>query len=316
MPLHSLNLAHNMVADLDALRGMKLNFLCCFSNRVCSLEPLSGMPLNSFIFHNNPVVDLAPLRGMPLTTLNCSGCQIRSLDPLRGMKLTVLHCSENEIESLEPLRGRPLVVLTCHRNRIRDLLPLKEMRLAALSCGRNPLTSLAPFLRHPPEDFRFDCDSIPTREYQAAREKWSRDFRYQTQAREVSVLLALRARDWAKLKALSVEFNNHRYLHIPRMLSWMDAQRFCADLGGHLLTIHSLRENMFVESFFKGGCWFWLGLEVRNGQPAWVTGEPVSYTNFTGHLTCRMEGPKVFSGQWQHEVLPGAINTFMIEWDA
>jgi len=316
MPLTLLVAGGNRISSLDPIRGMPLTLLAIWDNRIDDLSPIRGMPLTALYCNGNRISTLEPLTNMPLVTLNCSGNLISSIEPLRGMPLTVLHCGENKIASIEPLQGMHLVILSFPDNQINTLQPLKGMSPASLSCGRNLLTGVVPFAAKPPDDFGFDCDTIPTRELEWLYEKWSHDFRFAFHAKNVQVLLALRRNDLAQLRSLAAEFKGHRYLFIPKFLRWDEAKAYCEKLGGHLVIITGEEENVFISSIFKSGCWAWMGLVTRENGHEWITGEPVSYLNFVDKLQESKLGPKIFSGRWARDDVDGASNSFIVEWDS
>ncbi|MBN1268165.1 MAG: protein kinase [Kiritimatiellae bacterium] len=315
LPLNMLQIGVCEVDSLEPLRGMDLTFLSCADSRIEDLEPLRGMPLVTLNFGGNRVASLDPLHGMPLNTLHCGGNRVTDLAPLRGLPLTVLHCGDNQIADLEPLRALTLNILSIHCNRVKSLEPLKNLPLSAMTCGGNLLTDLGPCLKKPPEDFLFDCDTVPTEELGWIHREWSRDFRFAAHARNVEIILALREGDPEKLKSLASEFKGHKYLFIPKFMRWEEARAFCEGLGGHLVTITSREEDEFVSSLFKGGCWFWIGLHTSKTEQAWVTGEPFDYHNFVDDLQRNKVGPKVFCRKWFSDHVPGAHNTFLIEWE-
>lgn len=316
MPIHLLNVGAGSVISLEPLRGMPLTFLSCWGNRIESLEPLRGMTALTWLSLNaNRIHDLEPVRGLPLVTVNISGNQIESLDPLRGMPLNVLHCGDNLIASVEPLKGSQMKMFSCQANRLKSIDPLKNSALASLVCGGNELASIASFVKNPPDDFRFDCESIPTRELEWAFEAWSRDFRFADHARNVATLLALRKNDLQGLRAMAAEYNGHRCLFIPKFLTWDEAAAFCRRLGGHLVTIATAEKNEFLNRLFAHGAWFWMGLRRGEKGFEWVTGERFEYSNFIDPLQGSKLGPKIFSGRWTSDDVPNAHNSFMVEWD-
>lgn len=81
----------------------------------------------------------------------------------------------------------------------------------------------------------------------------------------------------------TVEFNGHHYYVSDKVLSWNDAKEYCEDMGGHLVTITSKDENIFLSSLdstHKVG--HWIGgndIEVE-GKWVWITGESFDYTNW------------------------------------
>ena len=79
--------------------------------------------------------------------------------------------------------------------------------------------------------------------------------------------------------------NGHEY-YLLTQSNWTDAEAQAVALGGHLATINDAAENAWVVSNFSeyGGvhrC-LWIGLndEAVEGTFAWVSGEPVTYTNW------------------------------------
>ena len=68
-------------------------------------------------------------------------------------------------------------------------------------------------------------------------------------------------------------------------MSWPEAKAYCESLGGHLVTINSIREQSMVEDLIhlsgeKGA--YWIGLYDNDTMDGWqwITGEPVAYTNW------------------------------------
>ncbi|MFX1283972.1 MAG: lamin tail domain-containing protein [Promethearchaeota archaeon] len=90
-------------------------------------------------------------------------------------------------------------------------------------------------------------------------------------------------------------FNGNEYKLFETNTAWTDAKDACAALGGHLVTITSPEENAFV-SALAGSNKVMIGLtdnEAYGGQEdtgktgeapywVWITGEPLSYTNWCG----------------------------------
>jgi hypothetical protein len=230
-----------------------------------------------------------------------------------------LNCADNHVNSLEPLRGMRLQSLTCSRNRIASLEPLRGMPLARLYISGNPLATLEPFVDSPPQDFDFDCPSLPDAELERVRDIWNLRPEHRRHARNAGVLLALRHHDLAALSQLASVFQGHRYLFVPRPLAWADASAVCRDVGGHLATIHSREENEFVSQLAAGiefGAL--IGLRRQNGRMTWETGEPVAFTNLREELgSTRGDGPFVVApgGAWRRAANPGDLSYFILEWD-
>jgi hypothetical protein len=78
--------------------------------------------------------------------------------------------------------------------------------------------------------------------------------------------------------------NGHSY-YLLSQNTWSNAEAEAVSLGGHLATIRNTGENQWVYSTFAscGGA-LWIGLTDRDKvfEFKWVSGEPLSYTNFGG----------------------------------
>lgn len=85
----------------------------------------------------------------------------------------------------------------------------------------------------------------------------------------------------------AVEFNGHYYQYYTKKLSWENAQAACEALGGHLVAINTQAEQTFLEGYLsykdnsnlRGKYLIGLHRQVT-GFDTWVTGEPVTYTNW------------------------------------
>ena len=78
-------------------------------------------------------------------------------------------------------------------------------------------------------------------------------------------------------------YSNHRYEVFDEALSWENAKQKCDSLGGHLVTINSEEEQRYIESLLEGhpDSDYMIGLHRDLDEfNTWVTGEPVTYTNW------------------------------------
>jgi len=79
----------------------------------------------------------------------------------------------------------------------------------------------------------------------------------------------------------AVEFNGHWYLYVGDAKTWHNAKADCEARGGHLATMSDATEDTFVYNL--GGqqrIWFGFTDEGHEGTWVWITGEPVTYTNW------------------------------------
>ncbi|MDH7461866.1 lectin-like protein [Chitinophagaceae bacterium 26-R-25] len=79
-------------------------------------------------------------------------------------------------------------------------------------------------------------------------------------------------------------YNGHGYYSTNGAYRWPEADQISKDLKGHLVTIGSSGENSFINDKFRKINAYapWIGLYNTGtvGSFAWVTGEPLTYTNW------------------------------------
>jgi hypothetical protein len=111
-------------------------------------------------------------------------------------------------------------------------------------------------------------------------------------------------------------YNGHSYYRSTSSATWTTARTNCANMGGHLVTITSSGENSFVFNTWPSG---WIGFndEVVEGQWRWVTGEPVTYTNWNSGEPNNAGNEDyaqfVSGGKWND--LPNTSLPYVIEFD-
>jgi hypothetical protein len=121
----------------------------------------------------------------------------------------------------------------------------------------------------------------------------------------------------------STAFGGHYYLMPAQSLAWADARDYCQSIGGHLVTIGSDAENTFVDNTFVQFV-IWIGFtdQVQEGSFKWVTGEPITYTNWFPGEPNNSGGNENFadmynaanSGHWNDEN-GTALRPFVCEFD-
>lgn len=116
--------------------------------------------------------------------------------------------------------------------------------------------------------------------------------------------------------------NGHWYLLLNQERSWHTAHEYCRGMGAHLVTIQDEAENQFV---FGISPLSWLGAsdEAQEGDWKWVTGEPLTYTNWSegepnncGEPDCQPEHFAIFSEntpRWND--VPALELPFICEWE-
>jgi regulation of enolase protein 1 (concanavalin A-like superfamily) len=98
---------------------------------------------------------------------------------------------------------------------------------------------------------------------------------------------------------LLTEFAGHEYYLYRSIVPWNNALDICAKNGGHLLTIGSVKENEAIVRAIRAANVnddLWLGLtKQRLREWMWVTGEPVTFTNWDAGQPDNANGNQVLA---------------------
>jgi len=84
-----------------------------------------------------------------------------------------------------------------------------------------------------------------------------------------------------------VKWRGHHYLVVTEKMTWNQAVAYAKKLGGHLVTIFDKAENDFVTDLAKSkgvGRTYYIGFTDlgSEGKWRWVTGQKITYTNWSG----------------------------------
>ncbi|MBE6812218.1 MAG: C-type lectin domain-containing protein [Ruminococcaceae bacterium] len=82
-------------------------------------------------------------------------------------------------------------------------------------------------------------------------------------------------------KIAQIMFNGHSYTFYKGADSYAKAAEYAAEMGGYLATVTSAEEQAVVNSLMAGAelPFAWIGLNAKDGDYAWVTGEKLLYRN-------------------------------------
>ena len=122
------------------------------------------------------------------------------------------------------------------------------------------------------------------------------------------------------------EHKKHYYTVITDEMLWEEAEAYCEQRGGHLVTIADVAENDFVYELLPDGGLYWLGGTDKEteGEWKWVTGEPWDYTNWhSGEPNNGLGGGEQdytqiygnWNGFWD-DAWNDQNNPFVCEWDS
>lgn len=126
--------------------------------------------------------------------------------------------------------------------------------------------------------------------------------------------------------------NGHTYQLVVDGRSWDDARQAAEAMGGHLATITSASENLWITDTFGSGdlylCWIGGYQPAGSSEPAggwrWVTEEPFSYTNWNGgepnnngdEWALHFEDTTTADGStWNDNAGDMSANGYLVEWD-
>ena len=89
-------------------------------------------------------------------------------------------------------------------------------------------------------------------------------------------------RESSSLGSTYGEFDGHEYKLFNESITWSEAKKICENIGGHLLTINSEREQRFVETLLENSekMAYFIGGEKTNAGWQWITKEDFVYTNW------------------------------------
>ncbi|MDD5673522.1 MAG: lectin-like protein [Chitinivibrionales bacterium] len=293
LPLRDLDIADNAIDSLDALKGTPIQHLFCESNRITDISPLAGMRTEFLELGRNRISDLSPLRYGRHQDLKIDRNDLESIADLRALPIKYLYCGDNRISDLSPIASCPIIALHCAGNSISSLAPLTGKNLEQLNCSRNPLETLGPFIDNPPEEFLFDCDTIPDKELEKAIAAWSINPACAQHAARARTLLAVRRGEIRQLQESGLRLQGHIYRYITKDVAWHEAKQLCEKFGGRLAAFANPEQLNLLLSMIPGSRrpdlnWCggtsekyrlnpWIGLEIKESGICWATGEPFSF---------------------------------------
>ena len=318
-PLQVISFRNNWVSDLSPLRDSPLEHIHAGSNQIKDISSLTGLNLHYLNLDNNQIINFEPLNRVSVNTLVLSRNNIKELSALFSPDLKSLNIGHNRLSTLDKIKYLELEKLNCSHNNILSLEPLEGMDVKMINCQDNLLSSLYPLYETPPDTFLFDNKGITSIEIEEVIRLWSQNPRYRYNVYYAKLVLYIRNRNIKALRSLAKEYSGHLYLHITRKMSWEQAEQLCMQLGGHLATITSRRENLFISSVLRDNYPAWIGLKSENKQWKWVSGSSLTYSNTHHRYEAHIFPTLLITGRHNNarwiadaDVLESG---FVIEWD-
>jgi len=120
-------------------------------------------------------------------------------------------------------------------------------------------------------------------------------------------------------------FGGHRYRLFTTVKTWTEAYAACARLGGHLVSVTTDAEGAFVTDMARRApnevTWVGLTDEGSEGAFRWITGEPVTYTQWSDNQPDNNGGGenyvsifRDFGYRW-NDASNGWKSSYVCEWD-
>ncbi|CAG0906562.1 unnamed protein product [Darwinula stevensoni] len=97
-----------------------------------------------------------------------------------------------------------------------------------------------------------------------------------------------------------VDYAGACYLFPSEMTSAFEAESRCQERGGHLASIHSDQENLFVGRNGEGAP-RWIGLQRVDGVWGWSDGSPVDYQNWNENFIFNDTYAIMWIDQWVND---------------
>ncbi|MBN1525833.1 MAG: OmpA family protein [Spirochaetales bacterium] len=75
-------------------------------------------------------------------------------------------------------------------------------------------------------------------------------------------------------------YNGHTYVFVKKEMYWHEARDKCAAVGGHLVIINDMQENMVCKSKIHNTTWIGLSDEETEGKFVWVDSTPLVFQSW------------------------------------
>lgn len=115
----------------------------------------------------------------------------------------------------------------------------------------------------------------------------------------------------------AVEFDSHMYCFYEISLSWTEAENYCQGLGGHLVSINSSEEQLFVESLTESSSKnnIWIGGYLENGSWRWNDDTSFAYQNWDIEKPDNYQDNEFFLRYANADLVFSTWSAFKGKWD-
>lgn len=297
----------------------------------CPVQDLSALPfatLRNLHLRGSAFTRLADLKGASLALLDLGGTGVRALDDLRRVSFTAqarLMLDRTAVEDIAPIAELGIATISLAHTKVRDLAPFTGVTMSRLDVSGTQVADLAPVLSIIGlRDIVTWEVPIKPAELDAFVDQLERLHHPPALINRLRAQIALRAKDWRRLRAMATTVGSSPRLLLGLDLPIADARALATEAGAHLPCplddddLRALREMRDMPA------WFWVGLTAdRNGRrrPAWdeehVPADPMRWMRRGPQALqaagYRMSGPGR-EAQLVPDDAPGSTSAVVFEW--
>jgi Leucine-rich repeat (LRR) protein len=327
-PLAMIDLSRCRITDVSALARSALVTIRLDG---CPVEDLAALPfatLRNLYLRDSNFSRLAILKGATLAVLDLGGTQVRTLEDLRLISFTAqarLLLDGTPVEDIAPVAGLGIASIGLARTKVRDLTPFAGVTMSRLDVSGTPVADLAPVLSiiGLRDIVIWDVQVRPA-ELDAFVDQLERLHHPAPLINRLRAQVALRAKDWRRLRAMATTVGSRPRLILGLELPVAQSRALAREAGAHLPCPQDAEDLRALREMREMPAWFWLGLTAdRSGRrpPVWdedhVPSDPMRWMRRGPHSLqaagYRMSGPGR-EAQLVPDDAPASTSAVVFEW--
>ncbi len=274
--LATIDLSRCKITDVSALARTALVTIRLDG---CPVEDLTTLPfatLRHLHLRDSAFSRPADLKGATLAVLDLGGTPLRSLEDLRRIAFTAqarLLLDGTAVEDIAPIAELGIASIGLARTKVRDLTPFAGVTMSRLDVSGTPVTDLAPVLSiiGLRDIVIWDVQVRPA-ELDAFVDQLERLHHPAALINRLRAQVALRAKDWRRLRAMAATVGSSPRLILGLELPVAQARALAREAGAHLPCPQDAEDLRALREMREMPAWFWLGLTAdRSGRrpPVW-----------------------------------------------